>query len=203
MIDGDREELRRARAWHWVAPRLQLLLEALGLTALAITQPVLSVFGDSPETFVTHATSRRDIVVFALIVALVPALVIWLVEVAALQAHPRAGQVVRFIVVASLVGVFAVQIVKEATELGYKRVALAAAVIGLGAAVLHLRFAAVRSWLRVAAVATVAFVLMFLFASPVSDLLFPAGSHQAGAEVGRPADVVVVVFDEFLSLIHI
>jgi hypothetical protein len=187
----------RSRTWRWLAPRLQLLLEVLGLTALAITQPVLSVFGDSPETFVTHATSRRDIVLFAVIVAVVPALVIWLVEVAALQVDRRAGQVARFVVVAGLVGSFAAQVIKEATDLGYKRIAVAAAVLGIGAAVLHLRFAAVRSWLRIVAVASVAFVLMFLFASPVSDLLFPGGGGEAGAEVGNPADVVVLVFDEF------
>jgi hypothetical protein len=187
---------RRGRTWSWVAPRLQLLLEVLGLTALAVTQPVLSVFGESPETFVTHATSRRDIVLFALIVAVVPALVIWLVEVAALQIHPRAAQVARFVVVGGLVGSFALQVLKEATDVGYKRIAVVGAVIGLGAAVLHLRVAAVRSWLRVLALASVAFVLVFLFASPVSDLLFPSGGNEAGAEVGRPADVVVLVFDE-------
>jgi hypothetical protein len=104
--------------------------------------------------------------------------------------------VARFVVVGGLVGSFATQVLKEATDFGYKRIAVAAVAIGLGAAVLHLRYAAIRSWLRITAVASVAFVLLFVFASPVSDLLFPGGGSDAAAEVGRPSDVVVLVFDE-------
>ncbi|MET0880067.1 MAG: hypothetical protein ABWZ14_00850, partial [Acidimicrobiales bacterium] len=51
--------------------------ELLALTGLAITQPVLDVLGNSPETFVFRGVDGAELVVFALLVALVPGLALW------------------------------------------------------------------------------------------------------------------------------
>ena len=48
--------------------------ELLALTGLAIVQPVLDVLGNSPETFVFRGVDGAQLVVFALLVALLPGL---------------------------------------------------------------------------------------------------------------------------------
>ena len=55
-------------------------VELLALTGLAITQPVLDVFGRAPDLFIHRQASRVDIVAFALLVAVLPALVLWSIE---------------------------------------------------------------------------------------------------------------------------
>ncbi len=47
----------------------------LGLSGLAVTQPLLDLFGQNPEFFVAGNYSRAQIVWFALLIALVPPLV--------------------------------------------------------------------------------------------------------------------------------
>jgi len=49
-------------------------LVLLGLASIAVTQPLLDLFGRNPEFFVVGRYSRWQILVFALGVALVPAL---------------------------------------------------------------------------------------------------------------------------------
>jgi len=61
---GARAELRR-------------LLEVTALTGLAIVQPTLDVLGRSPETFVFRRVDGTQLAVFAVLVAVVPALVLW------------------------------------------------------------------------------------------------------------------------------
>ncbi|MEZ5267331.1 MAG: hypothetical protein R2789_01765 [Microthrixaceae bacterium] len=54
--------------------------ELLGLTSLAVAQPVLSVFGNDASAFVSYGASSLDIIAFALIVVLAPPVGLWIVE---------------------------------------------------------------------------------------------------------------------------
>jgi hypothetical protein len=69
------------------------------------------------------------------------------------------------------------------------------AAAGIGAAVAYRRFEAVRTWLAFAALAPVAFVVLFLVSSPTSHLLDDVESAGPG-DVGNPVPVVMLVFDE-------
>src|SRR5688572_22339847 len=86
------------------------LLALLGATGVAITQPLLDVFGKSPETFIFRHAHREDLVVFALFVALVPPLVVWLVGVGASMVRPRRRLAVQGASVGLLAGLAVVQV---------------------------------------------------------------------------------------------
>jgi hypothetical protein len=175
-----------------------MALEVLGLAGLAVTQPLLDVFGNSPEAFIEAGASRRDIVIFALGIALVPALV-----AAALQLTigAFASTRVRALVHAAIVGGFAAllvaQVVAKQTTLSGTVVWLAALVTGVSLIALIGRAAWIRIWLRYLSVATPIFVAVFLFSSPVSALL-DASSQRGVAAVGKPdrGPVVLLVLDE-------
>ena len=47
--------------------------ELLALAGLAVTQPLLDVFGKAPDVFLFREADRSDIIAFAFVVALVPA----------------------------------------------------------------------------------------------------------------------------------
>ncbi len=65
---------------QYAAPATLVLLRRrafiiLGLSGLAITQPILGLFGDNPQFFVAGSYTTTQIVAFGLLVALVPPLV--------------------------------------------------------------------------------------------------------------------------------
>jgi len=176
---------------------LRRLLELLALTGLALAQPVLSAFSDSPETFVSHEAGRTTIVLFALIVAFAPAAVLFAVEVLVGLVRPSLARTLHLVFVAALVCGVAVHVVDGMTELGWQPLLAIGAVLGVLGALLVAKVDLVRVWLRFLAVAPFAFVLLFLVASPVSEVAF--GSRAGGGDgvrAGRPANVVMIVLDE-------
>ena len=74
--------------------------------------------------------------------------------------------------------------------------AVLAVALSAGATYLFVRFVVVRQWARYASLATVAFLLLFLFASPVTDILRGDAVTASGSTVGDPARVVMLVLDE-------
>src|SRR5215203_7368518 len=60
------------RSWRQSAGDAAVLF---GLAGVAITQPVLDLFGRNPTFFVAGGYGRRQIVAFALVIGFVPALV--------------------------------------------------------------------------------------------------------------------------------
>ena len=79
-------------------------LVILGVSSVAVVQPLLELFGNNPEFFVAGRYSPTQIVVFALIITLVPPAV-GIALVAAATAVNRVAGTISFSVV---VGVFAV-----------------------------------------------------------------------------------------------
>ena len=173
------------------------LLEILALTGFLVCQPVLDTFGRSPETFITRGSSGAEIIGFALAVATLPALALWLVSTASrlLGASWR----VRFHVgvVGILVGAIALRTVERATGTRSVLPFLVGAAAGAGAAVLYTRAAWMRLYLRVASVAPAAFAALFLFASPTADLIGRPTVEVAQVEVPREApSVLFIVLDQ-------
>ena len=64
-----------------------------GLSAVAFVAPILDLYGRNPEVFVANRSSVLEIVVFALIVALVIAVVSWAVLAIAGAVSERAQEV--------------------------------------------------------------------------------------------------------------
>ncbi|MCI3948734.1 MAG: sulfatase, partial [Acidimicrobiales bacterium] len=173
-------------------------LELLGLSGLAVASPVLQVFSDGAEVFVAYRASRFEIVLFALGVVLVVPAVLFAVELLAGLAGERWRRLAHAGAVFLLLAALVLQVAKTETEL--KRRPLLALAVGLallGAAAVW-RWNAPRLFLRFLSLSSVVFLVTFLLASPVTALVVPSrGVEAADIEVGAPAPVVWIVFDEF------
>jgi hypothetical protein len=178
-----------------VRPRAEVgrFLAVLGATGLAICQPVLDTFGKSPETVVFRRADAMDLLVFALLVALVPAVVLWSAGVAVGWHDPCRRRVAHEATIGALVALAVVQVTASLPRpLG---VALALAV-GAGAWGLVARVVHARLWFQLLAVLPVLSVLLFLTASRASDAVSAGGFEPVGRTAGTGAPVVLIVLDE-------
>jgi hypothetical protein len=173
---------------------LRWALELFALCGIAITQPVLDLFGRAPQQFAFRGVEGSGIVAFALIVALVPAAALWAALALVGVVDRRARSRVQLVLVGLLVGAVALQALWPHVS-GAPRLLLSA-LIGLGAAAAYRSVAPVRTWLAFMSLAPVAFVALFLFASPTSQLLTSTDAVAIAGGVQRPAPVVMIVFDE-------
>ena len=196
MWDARAQEPRPKR----VDPRSETwaLLEVFALSGFAVAQPILSVFGRAPEVFVFHRADTRDIVEFALLVVVVPPLALWLAGLlAGLAGGPRVRRLAHRGTIGALVLLLAVQVLRRVTPMSGRMLAAVAALVAVGAAAVAAR-PAVRTWLRCASFAPVAFAGLFLFSSSVTPLV-RADAAAAQAVSGIEANgtpVVVLLFDE-------
>jgi Sulfatase len=173
-------------------------LELFALCGLAFAQPALDVLGKNASVLVELRTSRFETVAIALIWVLGPPSALWVVEVLVGLAVPRARRFGHAILAAGVSAVLVVEVLKQQTELGVRNLLIGAAVLGLIAGVLVLRFTVVRLWLRYLAVAPVIFLVMFLLFSPVATVVFHQSSGASATSVpAKPNRVVMIVMDEF------
>ena len=187
---------QRARPWRMLVVDGAVLL---GLAGVAITQPVLDLFGRNPTFFVAGGYGRRQIVAFALTVAFVPALVVFAASAVPGLVDRRLGAWLHSLAVGGLAGLFGLVVAQTlGAETLWPAVALAL-LMSIGIAVLELRVRLARQFLSYLAVGNVAFVVMFLVASPTAELLGGASYADAGSVKIPPLDgpVLVVVLDEF------
>ena len=170
-------------------------LAVVGLTGFAISQPVLSVLGDDVATLALHGVDGIELVLFALLVAAVPPILIcvglWLST-----RRPRLGRLLRDVALGSLVALFSVQLAKQVgIETGWVQLVLA---IGAGVAFVsgYERFAQVRVWASFTAVLPVLAMGAFLFVAPSSALLTTPDVDVERVDAEGLPNVVVIVLDE-------
>ena len=193
VSDGGPGRERLESAW-----RRGLIL--CGLTGVAVTQPVLDLFGNNAEFFVAGGYSTSQIVAFVLFVAAVPPLIgIGLTTLGDLIDR-RVGTAVFAVVVALLAAAFGLALLRS---VGVDAIALVVVIAaGLSAVILGLvlRSRLARLFLSYLAAANLIFVGMFLFVSPTSALVVGDRTSSAAAEevvvpeLGGP--VVVIILDE-------
>ena len=183
------------------ADRRSLLTDAavlFGLAGVAVTQPVLDLFGANPTFFVAGRYSDGQIVAFALLVALVPGLAVLAATAPFALIGRRAGALAHALAVATLAGAFTLAVCRTVRVDGLAVAFGAALAVGAGAAVVEARSALARRFLAYLAVGNVAFLVLFLVASPTAELLGAAPDADLGT-VEVPAlegPVVIVVLDE-------
>jgi Sulfatase len=180
-----------------VRAELRYFLEILALTGFVVAQPVLDVFGRSPETFLFQGADRGDIVGFALVVGLAPPLVlaggaaVTNVMGASARRWAQAG------VLSVLFGMLAVQVVKKLTDLHDTPLVLLAVATGAAFGGVYLQKTGLRLWIRYASVAPAVFVALFLATSPVAELMRAGEIKPAHAfEPKTEAPLVMLVLDE-------
>jgi hypothetical protein len=171
----------------------------VGLAGVAITQPTLDMLGRNPEFFVAGAYRPRQVVTFALFVALVPSVIAVVTVGVARRLSRRAGEAAQTEFVLVLAALFGLVL---GHSLGLRSLvpALAfAAAVAVLTAVAERRSPAARGFLSYLALGNVAFLLLFLFASPTAELISAGGVDLHGEVVVPPLEgpVVVVVLDEF------
>ena len=166
----------------------------LGLSSLAIAQPLFSSLGNGATFFVVHNARALDIVIFTLAVYLAPAMVLSGVHYCLNRISRRVAGVYTALVVAVLA---AVGVLGLAPGLpGPVSVSLAL-ILGLVAGLLSLRHSGTRDILQLVGMVSPVVVVAFLMFSPVHKLL-ETGSTQdvqpQAAEQSTP--VVMLLFDE-------
>ncbi|MET0490579.1 MAG: sulfatase-like hydrolase/transferase [Acidimicrobiales bacterium] len=185
---------RRPEVW----PTLRAAAELLALTGLAITQPLLDLFGNAPDVFLFRDSDSFAIIAFALVVALGPTLVLLTIEVLVGIVAPSARGPVHLAFIAGLSALLALQLVKH-LDLTAGAVAVLLALGGAALAVIaYRRLPTARLLLLYLGLAPVLFIGVFLTASPTSDLL--DGQEVAAADVAparQPRSVVFLQLDEW------
>ncbi|RAN96534.1 sulfatase-like hydrolase/transferase [Micromonospora noduli] len=189
-------EPRSDRGWRGELGRL---LEIVALVGLVVTQPLLDVLGRSPDFFLFHRADPAQILLLLALVTVLPT-----VAVAVLGALSRlAGRTARALTHTALVGLLvaalAVQVGRHVTPLRGVPLLLVAVLVGAAGAAAHRRWRAPGRVLRLAAAGPVAFVALFLLASPTSAVVLPRGDGGAagtaqGSAVHPP--VVMLILDE-------
>jgi hypothetical protein len=171
-------------------------LHLFALYALAVAQPLLGLLGDNAEFFVSRRSGGSEVVVFALVVAFVPPLVVaGLVELAG-RVDARAGRALMLVAVGVLVAVLAIQLLKKPGDWGTVPMTAAAVLVGAGAAVAYARSTAVRTFVTYLVPAPLVVVVLFLAISPAHRLVFPTGVATAGIRPASVTPVVMVELDE-------
>jgi Arylsulfatase A and related enzymes len=169
-------------------------LQIGAICSLVFARPVLSSFGESPETFLEAGATARDVVLFGSFWIVGPPAVISAGAVLTRIFGPRVRAATHVVVVGILVVVLIAQELIQTKTWGQAWVWIIAAVAGVAAAWVIKRFVNARHYLTYLAGAPILFMALFVFASPTSDILEHPTSETAAAKVGVP--VVFVVLDE-------
>lgn len=175
------------------------LLVLAGLTGLAVAQPLLDVLGTNPTILVFNDVRGWSLVWVALVIAVVPPLVLWAIELAVGLVNDRAARAVHLAFVGVLAALVAIQVVKWVLGVDQSVVlAVAALAVGVGFAFAYARVGVVRDWCRFTVIVPVAAVALFLSTSDASALLRSASASASTGAVaaGELPPVVFVLFDE-------
>jgi hypothetical protein len=199
--DEPREGATTSRRWPQRSWQ-ELVLDAavlFGVAGVAVTQPLLELFGENPTFFVAGGYGRRQIVAFSVVVAVVPALVVWLVSALPGLVHKHAGVALHGLGVAALGALFGLLLSRAVGLEGVVTAFAVALTVGLGVSLAEWRWRPVRQALALLAVGNLAFLVLFLVASPTSELLRGSSYGNVGTVHIPPLQgpVTIVVLDEF------
>ncbi len=188
---------------HIGAPRndrdaaLRRFLVLAGLCGFAIGQPLLSALGDHPSTIAHHHVDGPGLLVFALVVAFLPPLMLWNVtSITAVVSRPL-GWGLHLLAVGGLTALFAIQVAKELGLEGSWPLGVGALAVGAGFTLAYVRVDGVAMWASATALLPVLAVAFFALASPASALIrSPDEAPERDAGAGALPSVVVIVLDE-------
>ena len=167
----------------------------LALGALALTEPLLDLYGKSPQVFVSSRSSRAQILAFALLATLAVPVICTAIVVVAGKVKQGADRVVAVplgLVLGGAAGlIWAQSLTPDSTG--------AAFVLGLFGALLTLPLLQWTTGRRlltyISALAPLSFGL-FLFSSSTSPLLWEDEAHASDTAIGNPAPIVFLQLDE-------
>jgi len=170
------------------------------LCAFALSQPIFDLLSRNAEFFAVRGSESSDIVLFAVALTVLPPLALLALEAIAALVDRRLRFVLHLVFIAGLVGLIAAQALERAIGPGTLQILLGTALVAAAAAVAYWRFEPIRGLLTILAPASLLFLALFLFFSPVTKLVFPP-TPQIAAATSAPTrgapPIVFVVLDEF------
>ena len=166
------------------------------LWSFAIAKPLFDILADDPAFFVARDLSGADVAIFSVGLVVLPPLLLLGVERLADLLRGGLARPLHLMLIAVLASALAIQFVKEVAERPAALIILAALVLGSAFAVVYGRTEFAPSMLTVLSPAPLAFLALFLVASPVERIVLPDDPETAARSVGSDAPVVIVVFDE-------
>ncbi len=179
---------------------LGLLAELVGLGGFAVTYPVLSPFGESPETFVAAGATPGQIVAFAAVLALGLPLLLWLLVLpTGFVGSPAVRRWAHTLLIGGLAATAGSVIARGIGANSGVRTVVA---VTFGIAVASLRHrgsAPVQLFLRYTAPFPILLAVMFLFASPVAPLVRTPDEPKvdtSGIDSAARPPLVIIVLDE-------
>lgn len=169
--------------------------ELFALTGVAVVQPVLDVLGRSPETFVFRGVNEGQLILFALLVAIAPAVVLWLIGLLTRVFGATARNLVHVAMVGGLAAV-AVLVALRLAGMKGTPVLLVSIAAGMVAAALYVKVDGARLFLLYLSPLPLLAAGLFLFTSDVSGLV-TGGDTEVVQDVTSTRSVVMLVLDEF------
>ncbi len=179
-------------------PLLRRLLALWALFGVGVTQPILDLYGRNPEVFIAARATRGQVVVFALVATLGPVLVAAALLLATRALFGERVQSVVFLVLLGVAAFAAASAVLRQLLPNTDLTLLVALVVAGGIPLLYVKVNAIRLWLSVLAVLPAAALVLFLFFSESSELVWEAEpAADPSVVVDNPVPVVLLVLDEF------
>src|SRR5215510_1121663 len=135
--------------------RRTLIVDAavlVGLAGLAVTQPMLDLFGRNPTFFVAGGYGRKQIVAFALAITFVPALVAFVLTAVPGLADHRVGRVLHGFAVGAFAGLFGLVLCRTLGIDGLATAVVIALLLGAAVAVAEWRVPLARTFLSYLAI---------------------------------------------------
>ncbi|HEY5908022.1 MAG TPA: hypothetical protein VIZ31_08245, partial [Vicinamibacteria bacterium] len=194
--DGSEASTRQAGAGLEATSLPWAFLHLAVLTAFALGQPLFDLLGKNPEFFAARGSTSGDIVVFALLVVIGPPLLGVLIEFVVGLVSKPARQVVHLTFLALLTALGVIQFLKDSFSGTLVLIVLSLA-IGALLAFGYARAEPVRSFLSVLSPAPLVLLFVFLFVSPVSDIVTAGDAEAKDVKGGSRAPIVFLGLDEF------
>ncbi len=173
-VEGTGDEVPPGGSDPAPRPLLPRLLALWALFGVGITQPILDLYGKNPEVFIAARATRTQIVVFALVATFgavgLAALVLFVTKL-------LFGERVQSAVFLGLLGIAGYTAALAPLRQLFPDTdltVLLAIVVAVGIAVLYARVNVVRMWLSCLAVLPAAALVLFLFFSESSELVWQA-----------------------------
>lgn len=166
----------------------------LGLSSLAIAQPLFSSLGNGATFFVVHDARAWDIVIFTLAVYLAPATVLAGIHYCLKRISLSIADVYMALVVAVLA---AVGVLGIASGLPWPVSVSLAMVLGLLVGLLYIKRPGIHDILKIVGMVSPVIVVTFLVFTPVQKLLAPGSTGDIRSPAAKHSTpVVILLFDE-------
>lgn len=180
----------------------QLGASAIGVTAIAASQPILDLLGKNPEFFIARAAPGSDVILLGLVLGIAVPLLVGALVMATYSIQRSVGRAFHMILLSIAGGLIVVSAfrVSPAAEQPWALVVGIAVVVGTLLTWSFYRVSWMRSFLSLLVLAPIVVTSMFLFFSSTSRIAWGIDDAAPGyefADVGDPAPIVIVLFDEF------